>query len=484
MIDERLEDLLLAFSSGDITEEEVRELEVYLEDPINRARLVDFMHEEATLLDVFEQEKSQKVKTVKKKIKTNKLSRVSRKKKKKAPVVLPWIGVAIAASIIFAFVLLRKQGPVDSIVYDRLVVEKVYGNSANVKKGDVLSLGDQIKTGEGSRVYMNYTDGTLVKLSSDSLMTLNKGTSTKSIHLETGHVHLDVIKQKAGDPLLVHTAKSTARVLGTVLEVSKSDHHSRLDVYEGRVEYIRHSDQKTVLVNKREYADANHKRFLSRSRVPNSNNYVAFWDFDRGFGDVAEDVSEHGNDAIIHGAKRVLGKRKGALTFDGIDDYVDAGKFDVNSNVMTISSWIKIRTLEGLSGEGRIISKVTPNKTKGLHHVFMLSPYPSGDGHGIRFRLTTSDKTSILISDPQDLKVGEWIHVAAVYDGKAMILYLDGKEISREAKTGNINRNGSKPVWIGGNPGDPTSRPFAGEIDDLRIFRKALTPVQIRELAQ
>ncbi|MCM8532381.1 MAG: FecR domain-containing protein, partial [Lentisphaeraceae bacterium] len=236
MSDERLEDLLLAFSIGDITEEEVRELEVYLEDPVNRSRLVDYMHEEATLLDVFQQEKTQKVKTVKKKLKTNRLSRVPRTRKKKSPVVLPWIGVAIAASIIFAFILLRKQVSVDSVVYDSLVVEKTYGKSTNVKKGDVLSLGDQIKTGKDSGVYMKYTDGTLVKLSSDSLMTLNKGTSSKSIHLESGHVHLDVMKQKDGDPLLVHTAKSTARVLGTILEVSKSDKHSRLDVYEVRVE--------------------------------------------------------------------------------------------------------------------------------------------------------------------------------------------------------------------------------------------------------
>ena len=52
---------------------------------------------------------------------------------------------------------------------------------------------------------------------------------------------------------------------------------------------------------------------------------VGKWNFDEGAGSVVGDSSGNGNDGVIRGATWVKGKYGGALSFDGVDDYVTVG---------------------------------------------------------------------------------------------------------------------------------------------------------------
>jgi uncharacterized protein (TIGR02145 family) len=60
---------------------------------------------------------------------------------------------------------------------------------------------------------------------------------------------------------------------------------------------------------------------------------------DEGSGNLVGDMSGHGKTGTISGASWTAGKRGHALSFDGTNDYVDAG--NVNSSVKTVSFWIK-----------------------------------------------------------------------------------------------------------------------------------------------
>jgi len=73
--------------------------------------------------------------------------------------------------------------------------------------------------------------------------------------------------------------------------------------------------------------------------------------FDEGSGTVARDASGNGNDGTIYGATWVNGKYGKALSFDGVEDYVDCGN-DVSLNFertdpFSIEAWVKTLDTDG-----------------------------------------------------------------------------------------------------------------------------------------
>jgi hypothetical protein len=73
-----------------------------------------------------------------------------------------------------------------------------------------------------------------------------------------------------------------------------------------------------------------------------------------------------------------------------------------------------------------------------------------------------------------------------VYDRTTMTLYVNGVQRATAAKTGTITAS-SRPILVGGNANgiDPlaATENFAGGIDEVRIYTRALTPSEISALA-
>ncbi|MCX7011942.1 MAG: hypothetical protein NTW86_05140, partial [Candidatus Sumerlaeota bacterium] len=65
------------------------------------------------------------------------------------------------------------------------------------------------------------------------------------------------------------------------------------------------------------------------------------------------------------------------------------------------------------------------------------------------------------------LSVQTWTHVAAVFDGNTMRLYLNGQPAA-EAENPGQPESAEKPFFIGSNPGDGQYR-FPGRIDEVRL---------------
>ncbi|WP_417749192.1 LamG-like jellyroll fold domain-containing protein [Rosistilla oblonga] len=75
----------------------------------------------------------------------------------------------------------------------------------------------------------------------------------------------------------------------------------------------------------------------------------------------------------------------------------------------------------------------------------------------------------------EKLPVGQWTHVAGVFDGKQVRLFIDGKPISAVDAKGKRKKN-KHPLYVGADPdnsGQPT-RPFIGKIDEVRLTAEAL----------
>jgi len=144
---------------------------------------------------------------------------------------------------------------------------------------------------------------------------------------------------------------------------------------------------------------------------------------------------------------------------------------------MAITFWRYIGDL-GVT-DARFISKASDSAEAA--HYWMVSTL---DSTRLRFRLKTGGTTTTLSTDSGTLAAGVWTHIAAVYDGAFMHLYIDGVQVGSLAKTGTIDQNASIPVSIGNRPASATggTRPFDGIIDDLRIYRRSLSAAEIETI--
>jgi hypothetical protein len=204
--------------------------------------------------------------------------------------------------------------------------------------------------------------------------------------------------------------------------------------------------------------------------VPPSGLVAAF-SFNEGTGAAVGDVYGLGNAGAISGASwSFTGKFGGALSFDGVDDWVtvaDADSLDLTSG-MTLEAWVKPSVTRNWS---TVIEKErTPSLAYALYAnsdaVFGNRPitqlWIDGQGRDVR-----GDST---------LPTGVWTHLAATYDGSALRLYVNGVQVASESRTGTIATS-TGPLRIGGN--SVSNGFFNGLIDEVRIYKRALTAAEI-----
>jgi hypothetical protein len=210
-----------------------------------------------------------------------------------------------------------------------------------------------------------------------------------------------------------------------------------------------------------------------------SDDLVADWPMDYNTGVTVPDVSGNGHTGtLVNGA--ILTSSNG-VKFDGIDDYLNVGKFDVVGSSITIAARAISSSLSNCKANScRIISKAL--STNEQDHYFAISTILVGSSTRLRFMLKLGGFTSTLIATSGDLSNNVAFHVTATYDGSIMRLYKDGVEVGRLTRAGSLTDNSYVPVWIGGNPSGATSRPWKGHIDNVIIYKYPLTNLEINSL--
>jgi len=162
------------------------------------------------------------------------------------------------------------------------------------------------------------------------------------------------------------------------------------------------------------------------------------------------------------------------LEFDGYNDYIDVGTFDITSNEMTITAWFKADDFD--VGDGRIISKAVSEAEQ--DHYWMLSTISSGGDMRLRSRLKTGGTTTTLIASSGNLFTDVWTHAAFVYNKTHMLLYKNGVLVGSTPKAGAISTNNAASIWIGDNPG-ANRKQFDGVIDEVKIYNRSLSESEI-----
>jgi len=193
---------------------------------------------------------------------------------------------------------------------------------------------------------------------------------------------------------------------------------------------------------------------------------VAAYSFDEGVGNSLGDASGKGNDGSILGATWTPGKFGMALSFDGSSTLVNipgSNSLDL-TNGMTLEAWVYPTAP---MGDFRDVIYKGQNDN---YYLEGSSPGFGGPAVGGTF-------TSPLISPAGALPLNAWSHVAATYDGAFLRLFVNGVLVNSRAQTGAIQTS-TGPLTLGGDP--LYGQYFAGRIDEVRIFSRALSVAEIQ----
>lgn len=221
---------------------------------------------------------------------------------------------------------------------------------------------------------------------------------------------------------------------------------------------------------------------LIKSLIANTSNglpvdlpeedLIGHWTFDKN----GKDSSGEGRDAaLVGGAEIVAGKvGKGALK-TGPGHYAEvAHDRDLNFlKTYTVSTWCYLDEGVGQDLWAPIATKAN------MSWRLILGP----NFRQPAFHINTEDGRLVVDTQSDAIEPGKWIHLAATFDGKSIIFYLNGHEVDRHVHDSQPDvKTHDLPLRFGGNATMPhqTSR---GMIDDVRIYRKPLEPSDIQRLA-
>jgi hypothetical protein len=208
--------------------------------------------------------------------------------------------------------------------------------------------------------------------------------------------------------------------------------------------------------------------------VPSPGGLVAHWKFDEASGIQAGDSSGHGlHGALVNGPQRITSILGSALQLNGATQFVSIPHSVQLKPVreITISAWV----LPAQLGSARVIYRKEDGDQR---HLFAFHE----NGTLLAFGLNLQGRYRELSAPvpAQRLLDERWHLATATYDGTAKRVYWDGAEIGVEPASGPIPTEGAAPAYIGSFAGRWEF--FDGCIDDVRIYDRALSVGEVRQL--
>jgi hypothetical protein len=185
----------------------------------------------------------------------------------------------------------------------------------------------------------------------------------------------------------------------------------------------------------------------------------------------AQDSVGHNDGTLLGGAGFAAGKVGEAFSFNGTSSCVsipDSPLLDSFTDRITIELWLKSNQLTANANWEGIVTKGNSSwrllATTGEKSVYFAGTGLSKDlkGHS-------------------DVNDGQWHHIAAVYDGTHIYLYVDGRLDASTPATGEILQN-SYPMGIGYNAQGVFGRPdyfYKGLVDEVSLYHRALSAHEI-----
>jgi hypothetical protein len=194
----------------------------------------------------------------------------------------------------------------------------------------------------------------------------------------------------------------------------------------------------------------------------NEPGYMAYWRLDEKEGTIALDIAAE-NNGTLHSNPLWLpegGMIKGALEFDGIDDYISTPCV-LNPAVGTFSvfAWVK----GGLPGQVIVSQKNGAN--------WLIIDQITGC---LITELKGSGQSAVALVSPTSINDGNWHRIGLSWDGINRILYVDDVEVAGDTQP--ILASSTWGLYIGAGKGLESNSFWSGMIDDVRIYNRAVLP--------
>ena len=200
-------------------------------------------------------------------------------------------------------------------------------------------------------------------------------------------------------------------------------------------------------------------------------NLVSHWRFDDGSGTTAYD-SAGDNNGTIYGAQWTTGKINGALSFDGVDDYVEVNGVEVHKEAAySIIMWVK----GAAQADNRVYSEGCSSNNDpllniGSHHISTS-----------KARFQVRDDNGIIRLDAESIATAfdsTWHQIAWVDNNGNYATYIDDVADVSGSYTKNAKTLDRTTIGAFGRIG--YSCFFDGLIDDVCIYDRALSPEEIQ----
>jgi len=179
------------------------------------------------------------------------------------------------------------------------------------------------------------------------------------------------------------------------------------------------------------------------------------------------DNSGFGNHGTLtNGPTWVASQGKYAMNFDHLDDVVvvsDKAIWDFSGRPFSVSCWCK----SNLASDYMILVSKTTMGNFG----WALGVYASKVFLQINTTYTEAGGT---------VSTNKWHHVVGVWNTTTLFIHLDG--ILTQSKAATTLTNEATALRIG-DLGSSSIAPMNGDLDDVRIYNRALSPDEIRTLA-
>jgi beta-galactosidase len=198
------------------------------------------------------------------------------------------------------------------------------------------------------------------------------------------------------------------------------------------------------------------------------------WLFEETSGKIAKDAVG-GNDGELKGSVdwSADGKFGRAVKFPGKgDSYIRIAHNDVfNSDPYTFTIWTKLKPTTWqyviwrngeVWPEAQLVRHIDIWIHKDHYPVFMWH---------VKGQVGRIDGKKIVADD-------KWHHIAKVYDGKSVKMYIDG-ELDGESPSGGQIDTSKSPIWLGARPGNVAA---TGLFDEVGFFTEALSETDIKDV--
>jgi hypothetical protein len=300
------------------------------------------------------------------------------------------------------------------------------------------------------------------------------GSDTEVIALSVFDNHIPVIEQLSADPQIIDTGGSTS----LLCQASDVDADTLAFSWYSAAGILT-GDGSMITFE----APANPGYYVVRCTVDDGRGAQAVDSVgvvagrlvaDYPFTGTGNDESGFGNHAAVVGATLVAdrtGSPDGAYAFDGVDDHLlVAGHPSLDfRDETTVSFWMKAYEL--FQREAFLVSHGSwQNRWK-------VSIIPER-----RLRWTVNTDTGIRDLDSETVLIADSLyHVAVTFGGGALGIYVNGQEDVTGTFSGRLNTTDIDLTIAQMVPGD-TQWNFKGEIDDVKIYNRSLTDIEIEAL--